>query len=90
DWQQGFCLNFRVTNAGSTPTQNWQLRFQMNQATIRNSWNGDYQRQGTQYTVAPPNWGRVIQPGQTVDWMGFCANKSGSDYLPDQVSAQPL
>ncbi len=90
DWQQGFCVNFRVTNTGTTPSQHWQLRFQMNQAAIQNSWNGDYTNQGNQYTVTPPNWGRAIQPGQTVDWMGFCASKSGADYLPKQVSVQLL
>ncbi|MGD1861876.1 MAG: cellulase family glycosylhydrolase [Leptolyngbyaceae cyanobacterium] len=90
DWQQGFCLNFQVTNTGAAPTQNWQLRFQMNQAAIQNGWNGNFINQGTQYTVTPPDWGRAIQPGDTVEWMGFCAAKSGDDYLPTQVTAQPL
>jgi endoglucanase len=88
DWQDGFCLNFRVTNPNGTATRNWQLSFRMNQATINNSWNGNFARQGSQYTVTPPDWGRVIQPGQTIDWMGFCASKSGPDYKPTQVTAR--
>jgi len=57
----------------------------MNQANINNSWNGNFNRQGDQYRVAPPDWGKVLQPKQTVD-IGFCATKAGSDYRPQQVS----
>ncbi|HEY9858431.1 MAG TPA: cellulase family glycosylhydrolase [Candidatus Obscuribacterales bacterium] len=85
DWVTGFCVRFLVTNSGKTAAQNWQLAFRMNQANINNSWNGSFNRQGLQYRVTPPNWGRVLQPNQTVD-LGFCANKSGSDYRPQQVS----
>lgn len=85
DWNTGFCARFLITNSGTTPVQNWQLAFRMNQANINNSWNGNFNRQGGQYRVAPPNWGKVLQPNQTID-MGFCATKSGSDYRPQQVS----
>lgn len=85
DWQNGFCVSMQVTNQGNTSIQNWQLKFQMNQAAINNSWNGSFRPQGSQYVVTPPDWGRVIQPNQTID-MGFCANKLGSDYQPKQVS----
>lgn len=85
DWQTGFCVSLRVSNPSRTAVSNWRLRFQMNQADINNSWNGGFSRQGSQYTVTPPEWGRVLQPSQTID-MGFCANKRGPDYLPRQVS----
>ena len=85
DWQSGFCMGMMVTNTGSTPVQDWQLTFQMNQASINNSWNGNFQPQGSQYVVTPLDWGRVIEPGQSRD-LGFCANKIGSDYQPQQFS----
>ena len=85
DWQSGFCMGMMVTNTGTTPVQNWQLTFQMNQASINNSWNGNFQPQGSQYVVTPLDWGRVIEPGQSRD-LGFCANKIGSDYQPRQFS----
>ena len=85
DWQNGFCVSMQVTNQGNTSIQNWQLKFQMHQAAINNSWNGSFMPQGSQYVVTPPDWGRVIQPNQTID-MGFCANKLGADYQPKQVS----
>lgn len=85
DWQSGFCIGMMVTNSGSTPVRDWQLTFQMNQAAINNSWNGNFQPQGSQYVVTPLDWGRVIEPGQSRD-LGFCANKLGSDYQPRQFS----
>ncbi|NMG11259.1 hypothetical protein DP117_32065 [Brasilonema sp. UFV-L1] len=90
DGQTSFCVNFRVTNRGNTSTQNWQLKFQMSQAQITNSWNFNFTKQGSQYIVTPPDWARVIQPNQTQESLGFCANKLGSDYKPTQVSATSL
>ncbi len=85
DWQSGFCVSMLVTNQGSTSVRDWQVTFQMNQAAINNSWNGNFQPQGSNYVVTPMDWGRVIEPGQSRD-LGFCANKLGSDYQPRQVS----
>lgn len=89
DWNAGFCVRIPVNNSNSSPIRAWQLRFEMNQAEINNSWNGDFQRQGSQYTVTPPNWGQPLQPNQTVD-MGFCAQKTGSDYQPRNVRVVEL
>ncbi|HAA29603.1 MAG TPA: glycoside hydrolase [Cyanobacteria bacterium UBA8553] len=85
DWQSGFCVSMLVTNQGSTSVRDWQVTFQMNQAAINNSWNGNFQPQGSNYVVTPMDWGRVIEPGQSRD-LGFCANKLGSDYQPRQFS----
>ena len=89
DWNAGFCVRIPVKNPNSSPVRAWQLRFEMNQAQINNSWNGDFQRQGSQYTVTPPNWGQPLQPNQTVD-MGFCARKTGSDYQVRNVRVVEL
>ncbi|MCA1994714.1 MAG: cellulase family glycosylhydrolase [Coleofasciculus sp. S288] len=90
DWQDGFCMTMQVTNPGNSSVQDWQLTFQMNQAAINNSWNGNFVKsQGSKYVVTPPDWGRVIEPGQSRE-LGFCANKLGSDYQPRQVSAATI
>ncbi|MBW4580814.1 MAG: cellulase family glycosylhydrolase [Tildeniella nuda ZEHNDER 1965/U140] len=89
DWQTGFCTAIRVTNRGSASSRNWRLKFQMNQATIRNSWNGTFARQGSRYTVDPPEWGRVIEPNQSVD-LGFCAAKRGADYRLKKLAVSSL
>ncbi len=85
DWQTGFCMSLEVTNQGNTSVRDWQVTFQMNQAAINNSWNGNFRPQGSQYVVTPMDWGRVIEPGQSRE-LGFCANKLGADYQPKQVS----
>jgi len=85
DWQTGFCMSMQVMNQGSASVRDWQVTFQMNQAAINNSWNGNFKPKGSQYVVTPLDWGRVIEPGQSRD-LGFCANKLGSDYQPRQVS----
>jgi endoglucanase len=86
DWAAGFCLSLPVKNMGPSAIANWRLQFQMNQAKINQSWNGTFARQASTHTVTPADWGRTIQPQQTVD-IGFCATKSGPDYMPKQVVA---
>ncbi|HEY9750814.1 MAG TPA: cellulase family glycosylhydrolase [Allocoleopsis sp.] len=88
DWASGFCTNLRVTNPGTTNSiSNWQVTFQMNQAAIANSWNGNFVKQNTSYIVTAPDWAKVLAPNQTLE-MGFCANKLGPDYKPTQVAVK--
>jgi endoglucanase len=87
DWQSGFCVTFKVSNSNNTKVQDWQLKFNMNQATINNSWNATFKQQGNEYIVTPLNWGRVIEAKQVRD-VGFCANKSGADYRPQKVEVK--
>ena len=89
DWQTGFCTAIRVTNRGKLSSRNWQLKFQMNQATIRNSWNGTFTHQSSRYTVVPPEWGRVLEPNQSID-VGFCAVKQGTDYRVKKLAVSGL
>jgi endoglucanase len=84
DWQTGFCYRVQVTNQGSSRSPDWILTFRMADAVIDNSWGGRFDRQGTEYTVEPFEWGRSLYPDQTVD-LGFCATKEGEDYEPQQV-----
>ena len=87
NWETGFCVRFKITNQGNIKVNNWQLAFQMNQSKINNSWNADFKQQGAiQYLVTPLDWGKTIEPNQVRD-TGFCANKLGSDYQPQQIAA---
>ncbi|MEH2460269.1 cellulase family glycosylhydrolase [Nostoc sp.] len=87
NWETGFCVSFKITNQGNTKVNNWQLAFNMNQAKINNSWNADFKQQGAiQYVMTPLEWGKTIEPNQVRD-NGFCANKLGSDYQPQQIAA---
>ncbi len=87
NWEIGFCVSFKITNQSNTKVNNWQLAFNMNQAKINNFWNADFKQQGDiQYVVTPLDWGKTIEPNQVRD-TGFCANKLGSDYQPQQTAA---
>jgi len=88
NWNTGFCVSFKIINQGNTKVSNWQLEFNMNQAIINNSWNANFRQQGTiHYVVTPLEWGRLIEPNQVRD-IGFCANKLGSDYQPQQIEVK--
>ncbi|MBF2067049.1 MAG: cellulase family glycosylhydrolase [Calothrix sp. C42_A2020_038] len=90
DWQSGFCVSFKVGSLNNSKIQNWQLKFNMNQAAIYNSWNATFKQQGTnEYIVTPLDWGRVIEPNQVRD-VGFCANKLGTDYQPHKVQVKTV
>ena len=43
DWQTGFCTKFKITNHSSETVQNWQMKFYMKQAKIKNSWNANFE-----------------------------------------------
>ncbi len=85
DWQTGFCTEIVLKNL--TPQiqrGQWRVAFTMGQAEIRQSWNGDFARQGTRYVVTLPSWAQTIYPQQAIH-MGFCADKRGPNYQPQQV-----
>ena len=64
----------------------------MNQAKINNSWNANFKLdkpEKTQYTVTPFDWGQTIKPNQVRE-IGFCADKLGSDYSPQQIQLKEI
>ncbi len=64
----------------------------MNQATLESTWNGTFtssSSDSSQYTVIPDDWMQAIAPNQTRN-VGFCANKTGSDYQPQNLVAEQL
>lgn len=90
NWNNGFCISFKVRNPTNTPVKAWQLGFRMNQASIYNSWNANFQPQSkNKYLVQPADWGLIIDPQQVRD-IGFCAHKLGDDYQPQDVQVKPL
>jgi endoglucanase len=88
DSATNFCVKFMVTNKNLNVVNNWQIKFTMNQAKINNSWNGQFNRQGKNYIVNPPNWAKILTTGKTIDSIGFCATKQGKDYQLKAISAK--
>jgi endoglucanase len=84
EWQTGLCMSIEVTNVGNLPVSRWQLQFDMPNAKIDQSWNGEYRQQNNQYIVTPAEWGRNVQPKQVIK-LGFCANQES----PQTVNIKP-
>ncbi|MBW4512670.1 MAG: cellulase family glycosylhydrolase [Scytonematopsis contorta HA4267-MV1] len=90
EWNSGICFDFNVTNRGNTPTRNWLLRFTPNQAQITQTWNGTFVTKGSTVEASPnADWAKIVQPGKTVN-VGYCANKTGGNFRPSNVSVANL
>lgn len=83
EWADGYCLGVKVENPSAQPVSNWQLQFNLQEASITKSWNGKYEvADRSRYTITPEDWGKTIQPRQTID-LGFCAKKTGKNHRPE-------
>jgi hypothetical protein len=89
NWGSGYCVNIAVKNNGTRATMAWTVRFNTNQSTIANSWNGNFTGNRGTITTTPFTFNSVINPGQTITSAGFCANRDSGNTtaLPTLVSA---
>jgi hypothetical protein len=74
----GFQVSQNITNTGSVPVTNWTERFTFaNGQVVTLLWNGVVTQD--QNRVPPQNatWNNVINPGQTVQDVGFTATWNG-------------
>ncbi len=73
DWGTGYCAVLTVTN-NTASTITWQVAITV-QGTINNLWNGTYTQSGSTATVSGLGWNGVLQPGQSTNSVGFCAQR---------------
>lgn len=85
DWQTGYCANATISNNGAQPVPSWRVVMDAHSAQINNLWEGAYTQSGSMYTVTPAPWNGTIQPGASQTF-GFCADKTGSNYVPEVIS----
>jgi acetylxylan esterase len=71
DWGTGYCATLTVTN-NTASTITWQVTITV-RGTINNLWNGTYTQSGSTATVNGVSWNAVLQPGQSMNSVGFCA-----------------
>jgi hypothetical protein len=83
DWGTGYCADVSIVNRGSTPISGWTLVLDLRQSAINQIWNGTV----TGSTVSPVSFNKAIAPGASVGF-GFCANATGTPYLPAIASMQ--
>jgi len=71
DWGTGYCATLTVTN-NTTSAVTWQVTVTI-QGTITNLWNGVFTQAGSAVTVSGVSWNAVLQPGESPNSVGFCA-----------------
>ncbi|MCU7728710.1 cellulose-binding domain-containing protein, partial [Actinoplanes sp. KI2] len=83
----GFGVTMSITNTGSTPIPAWKLRFVFaNGQQITGFWNSTVAQDGARVPVANASWNATLNPGQTLDGVGFNATWSGTNNRPTAFS----
>jgi Animal haem peroxidase/Cellulose binding domain len=84
----GFGATMSITNTGSTPIPaGWTLRFLFpNGQQITQSWNGLAAQVGARVPITNESWDGTINPGQTLDGVGFNATWNGTNGRPTAFS----
>lgn len=67
----GYCATLTVTNHTASAVT-WQVTFTV-RGTINNLWNGTFTQSGGTATVSGVSFDAVLQPGQSTDRVGCCA-----------------
>lgn len=70
-WDTGYCATLTVTNNTSSAIT-WQVAVAV-EGTVTNLWNGTFTQSGNTITVRGVSWNAVLQPGQNMNSVGFCA-----------------
>ncbi len=88
DGSGGFNTTIRITNTGTTPIPSgWTLRFVFaNGQEIYDLWNGEVEQDGSRVPITNAHWNATIDPGQTVDGVGFNATWTGTNERPTAIS----
>jgi hypothetical protein len=84
----GFGVTMSVTNTGPTPIPaGWTLRFVFaNGQQINDDWNGVAAQDGARVPIANAAWNARINPGRTIDGIGFNATWTGTNGRPPAFS----
>lgn len=85
EWQTGYCANVVVTNRQERRLR-WQVVFDARQSSVFTIWGGAITNAGSLYTVTGEPWTEFLNPLQSAT-IGFCANKTGSEWQPRVVDA---
>jgi poly(hydroxyalkanoate) depolymerase family esterase len=70
-WATGFCATLTVANNTSAAIT-WQVTITV-ERPINNLWNGTFTQTGSSATIRGVSWNAVLQPGQSTNTVGFCA-----------------
>ncbi|MFZ5892776.1 MAG: cellulose binding domain-containing protein [Myxococcota bacterium] len=86
-WDTGWCAQVTLTNYGARPTNSWTVQFDVHESTLTSQWSANFTNDGSLYTATNVAWNGNIPSLQSVNF-GFCANKTGTNWQPELVSAE--
>jgi hypothetical protein len=82
DWGTGYSGQYTITNAGTSPVNDWTLAFTLPAGTTVSSlWDGTYTDHAGQVTVTSDSWDATVGPGGTAT-IGFVTASSGTAGQP--------
>jgi endo-1,4-beta-xylanase len=86
----GFQVNLAIRNTGTTAIDGWTLAFSFpNGQTISGLWNAAFSQSGASVTItANQSWNSTIQPGATMNSVGFTGSWSGTNGRPTAFSVR--
>ena len=77
DWGSGYCAEVHIENTSSTSISGWQVEMNFRQSAVSSVWSGS---QSGNF-VSGLDYNSSLAPGASAQF-GFCADATGSDYLP--------
>jgi len=86
EWQTGWCAQVTVTNHTASPTVSWAVDFDIHESSLTSQWSANYTNDGSHYTATNTDSNGNIPAAQSINF-GFCANKTGSNWQPELLSA---
>ncbi|MCD8484328.1 cellulase family glycosylhydrolase [Candidatus Woesebacteria bacterium] len=85
EWENGYCGKFVIQN-GNNQQSNWRIQATIRDAQITGAWNAATDRNSGTVTFTPAGWMQPLAAGRRTTDIGFCANKSGSQFLPTAIT----
>ena len=86
EWETGWCAQVVVTNHTGATTNSWTVQFDIHESLLTSQWSANYTNDGSLYTATNTAWNGSIPSTQSTNF-GFCANKTGTNWRPELVSA---
>jgi len=78
----GYCATVNGTN-NTGAALDWTAAFALPEAgAIYDNWNGNFAQSENAVTVSGIAWNNILQPGQSLNSVGFCVNRGASVPVP--------
>lgn len=88
EWSSGYCATVEVQNESTERLWTWGVVLDLHASRVSHVWNAAAVSSGSQLTARPKAYNAVLDPGAKARF-GFCARKTGAEFLPTILSPSP-